>query len=699
MSTFTYLSKKLLSIVSPAFGLLLCWGQISAQTTTAGQFSFEIDKSKGVAIVTGLKSTSSKIVDPTIPDEIEYDGDTYRVTEIKADAFANAYYSDYAGRMLSGQLTLPSTLEKIGKNAFKECTNLTGGLTIPNSVTTIEATAFENCTGLTGPLVLSESLVSIGSSAFHKCTSLTGSLDIPNGIKAIETACFSECGFDGDLKLPVGLTQIGNSAFYGCKFTGHIEFPNSITEIGNYAFSYTTCANDTLTIPGSCTRIGTNAFEAAGSFTTLILPASLTYIDVYAFNGMTLNTVICKAVTPPGMGYNFAFTSETRKGTLKVPRESVDDYKVAYYDWQYWSNIEPIENEVTSICLNQTKVEMAVGKTFQLEAIVQPEDIESYTITWESSDNAVATVDNGLITAYATGSVTISATTSNGLTATCQINVWDLGDTNGDGKIDASDLVNINNYILGNPTMSFIASAADINNDGIIDQADVMMVAQLILSGKTKTNNISLPIGKLQINETSEADLDKITIRHYGQRAELYLSNEKYSAIQFDIHMPQGTAISEAKLGSAATETHILMSSPIESEENATRFLIFSTANNEFQSIEDPVMELTFDKPVNSNIPLEGILAVKTDGTSNSLGYANDWTAGVNEIGADTLSIEPSPDGVIIRNATGQQILIYNINGQSVFASIIKNEYESIDIPPGIYIISIGKKSMKFIVH
>lgn len=65
---------------------------------------------------------------------------------------------------------------------------------------------------------------------------------------------------------------------------------------------------------------------------------------------------------------------------------------------------------VTSITLNKTTLELVEGETETLEATVKPDDATDKTVTWASSDQAVATVDNaGKITAVKEGSATITA--------------------------------------------------------------------------------------------------------------------------------------------------------------------------------------------------------------------------------------------------------------------------------------------------
>ena len=93
----------------------------------------------------------------------------------------------------------------------------------------------------------------------------------------------------------------------------------------------------------------------------------------------------------------------------------------------------PTTVNVTGITLSQTEAAMTVGgETLTLTATVAPDDATDKTVTWTSSDPTVATVANGVVTAVAAGTATITATATNGTdgtaddkTATCTITVTD----------------------------------------------------------------------------------------------------------------------------------------------------------------------------------------------------------------------------------------------------------------------------------
>ena len=83
-----------------------------------------------------------------------------------------------------------------------------------------------------------------------------------------------------------------------------------------------------------------------------------------------------------------------------------------------------VTTKVDSVTLSQNEGILNIGKSVTLTATVTPEEIAAdTTVTWSSSDEAVATVDsNGNVTAVATGNATITATVGE-KSATCDITV------------------------------------------------------------------------------------------------------------------------------------------------------------------------------------------------------------------------------------------------------------------------------------
>ena len=79
--------------------------------------------------------------------------------------------------------------------------------------------------------------------------------------------------------------------------------------------------------------------------------------------------------------------------------------------------------EVTSVSLNKSSLALEIGESETLTATVLPSNATDKSVTWASSDQAVAMVANGKVTAVGSGIATITATVSNGKTATCRITV------------------------------------------------------------------------------------------------------------------------------------------------------------------------------------------------------------------------------------------------------------------------------------
>lgn len=83
--------------------------------------------------------------------------------------------------------------------------------------------------------------------------------------------------------------------------------------------------------------------------------------------------------------------------------------------------------QVKSISLNKTELTLEIGKSETLTATIKPDNAKDKTITWSSTNAAVAAVDNnGKVTAIATGTAIIKAS-SGTQTATCNVTVTNQG--------------------------------------------------------------------------------------------------------------------------------------------------------------------------------------------------------------------------------------------------------------------------------
>ena len=85
------------------------------------------------------------------------------------------------------------------------------------------------------------------------------------------------------------------------------------------------------------------------------------------------------------------------------------------------------ENPVTSIVIEGTDNKVEIGETLKLKTVVTPINATGRNITWTSSDNSIASVSDGKVTPKKAGTVTIYATTQNGLTANTTVTVTATG--------------------------------------------------------------------------------------------------------------------------------------------------------------------------------------------------------------------------------------------------------------------------------
>ena len=75
--------------------------------------------------------------------------------------------------------------------------------------------------------------------------------------------------------------------------------------------------------------------------------------------------------------------------------------------------------EEKAIALDVTTKELVVGESFTLTATTTPADAE---VVWSTSDEAIVTVEEGVVTAISVGAATVTAKNDTA-TATCEITV------------------------------------------------------------------------------------------------------------------------------------------------------------------------------------------------------------------------------------------------------------------------------------
>ena len=85
---------------------------------------------------------------------------------------------------------------------------------------------------------------------------------------------------------------------------------------------------------------------------------------------------------------------------------------------------EPATVPVTGVSLDKDSLSLEEGETAALTATVSPADATNKELTWTSSDESVATVSGGTVTAVKAGTAVITVTTTDGgFTAACAVTV------------------------------------------------------------------------------------------------------------------------------------------------------------------------------------------------------------------------------------------------------------------------------------
>ena len=251
----------------------------------------------------------------------------------RKDNFGTPYdYSYFYGApSSSGVLLFENPIGYIGSQAFMN-SGILKTIKIPESVSAIEERAFQGCTALTD-IEFSEGLATIGQNAFSACESLH-EVHLPSSIKKVGPYAFSGSGLT-EIAIPHDNSDIelGYGVFAGCNSLSRIE--------GRYssAPSYNTWVKDGeliavapagrtfWTVTDGTRKIGTAAFYGYTELKILTLPESVTQIGSYVISDSGIETLFCKATTPPEITL-YTFDGAPENLTIYVPVQSVDTYKI-----------------------------------------------------------------------------------------------------------------------------------------------------------------------------------------------------------------------------------------------------------------------------------------------------------------------------------------------------------------------------------
>ena len=278
--------------------------------------------------------------------------------------FSGEYYQGYP--IPQGEIIIPAIVTNdsiqysvitIDQNTFFGCTNI-ASVFIPSSVTQITPGAFAHNEALgsisvdeENPAFYSENNAIIkrnDKTLVVGCMTTTipddveiishgafwgsgnsGDLIIPNSVRVIEDYAFAYSGFSGSITLSESLETMGKYAFFYCNVSGSLTIPNSVTSIGERAFWNCRRLTGNLTLPSSISTIENTTFSGCRFSGTLIIPNSVNHIGVFAFDGNNFSELVLgNSVATIEHGAFLGCANLT--GALRLPSSLTEIYSIAF---------------------------------------------------------------------------------------------------------------------------------------------------------------------------------------------------------------------------------------------------------------------------------------------------------------------------------------------------------------------------------
>lgn len=278
------------------------------------------------------------------------------------------------------------------------------------------------------------------------------------------------------------------------------------------------------------------------------------------------------------------------------------------------------------------------------------------------------------------------------------------GDSNGNGEINIADAINIANYVVGKNVKTFVLSASDVNEDGSITISDASATVSIVLDQPAAVSAGGIGNSSKETIEFPEAlAVDNYSINSLDNQ-NLSVAFERscdYVAIQADITVPAGMMLDDIRPSSGVEASHSFISRRI--DENTIRFVIFSFDNKPINLVDNKLLELSVvaDEECSGDIRISNVIASDADahefilsskGGHNSIGSGIKDTVGKEEI------IKCVNGSISVTNAYGKSVSISSADGRLISSFIPHSDFESIAVAPGIYIVTVGNKTLKVMV-
>ena len=366
---------------------------------------------------------------------------------------------------------------------FSNCTFMED-LEVPEGITETDR-AFWRAT-FKGKFELPESLEMLGWSDFSYCT-FSKDFILPDNIAELPSSCFEGAHFGGVVHLPDNAVMMGDSCFYNCEFGARLTLPDGIGELPPYAFYG--CRFKGLDLPAAVKTIPAGVFQNAKFMSSLTLPDGLEMIERNAFADVEFNNTTL--VMPPAVAvhkdafvkcniYKMVWTGETFDGLGSMAPGEQFSY-LRYLDSCYTVQILdlgtsiptkdaltyfPRRAKIYTHCKTPPTVTSLIdqqGHTIQSEYVATLyvpkgcKEIYSNTSPWRYYPNIVE-FDETQEMPF-------------------------VGDVNGDGRVNVSDISALVNEILTGPTeQNFLND--DVNEDSKVNVSDISTNINKILGIK-----------------------------------------------------------------------------------------------------------------------------------------------------------------------------------------------------------------------
>ncbi len=364
-------------------------------------------------------------------------------------------------------VTIPDTVEQVDPAVFQNCTKLVS-VKLPTGLAEIDQYMFANCISLQY-VDMPDSITKINIYAFHNCTSLT-SLALPKNLSSLSVGCFDKCINLQHVVVPPSVSSFPKdelgvyNPFKYSPVTVYVQrgsnadrfFNSNLQELQAGTVSGGSLSVKTVASVADPSAIDVGTLELIDAGKQVLVSGDFrigSYLDVQPLtSGSAYNAFSAKANGKAFRAYSLALmpSGASASGPFSLTVGQPDGFSSSatlydangalstdYTDSSFTASLSALgpvaiidikeetgDTEITSVTLNCSTLTLEAGKTGKLSATVLPASATDKTVTWSSSKPDVASVgSNGTVTAIKAGTAVITATATNGKSASCTVTV------------------------------------------------------------------------------------------------------------------------------------------------------------------------------------------------------------------------------------------------------------------------------------